>query len=312
MLPAEIIDRFYAAQVVSRNLTASLAFLTWDICITLEQEVQYIWMTPGPLWGIKMVYLFLRYFAFVCLIITQGVAAHFARIIPVPLRLCRSFFLFQIISDVLLVIPADIIFMIRVYALYNRQRWVAVVMASLLTLQIVLCGIMVPHILPKVHFNQICYITLPTAFNVFLSVVALIPPITAFFFILAKQLSGIREGWGTTPLMVLLTRDSLWSITGFVGVWILNPLIAVCIGKSLAHVGHLWFMSVVPSIGCRVILNMQRFKMPTELEHVDGVQLTTDIGGEWVSYQMTSLKSQDMNLSQQSGSRMDGHTYDSV
>jgi len=124
-----------------------------------------------------------------------------------------------------------------VYALYNRQRWVAVIMVSLLGMEAVACSIMVPHTLSLATFNHFCYITIPTYINFVLrfafpsshaahslmvcspihSVVSLLPPVTAFLFILAKQIIGIRDGWGNTPLMVLLMRDGTWGIVGLVG-----------------------------------------------------------------------------------------------
>jgi len=170
-------------------------------------------------------------------------------------------------------------------------------MTSLLGLQIVAIGFVIPHTLPRVNFNLVCHITLPASVNVLLGLISLVPPITTFLFILVKQLIGIREGWGTAPLMILLTRDSSWGVIGLVGVWVANPLVAISIGKPLAHVGHLWFMSIVPSIGCRVILNMQRFKVPRESGDTDGVQLTTGVP----SYQMTSLESLGVNSSLRKG-----------
>jgi hypothetical protein len=124
-----------------------------------------------------------------------------------------------------------------VYALYNRRRWVAVITASLLTVEAVACSVMIPLTLSRVTFNPFCYITLPTYINVALrfalpssrvvhslmvcppiySLVSLVPPVTAFFFILAKQIIGIRDGWGNTPLMMLLMRDGTWGIVGLVG-----------------------------------------------------------------------------------------------
>jgi len=231
------------------------------------------------------------------------VAAQFRRKIPIPLHTCESVFLFQFIAIIFTTIAADIVFMIRVYALYNRQRWVTVIMVSLLGIETVASSIMVPYAVPRVTFNPLCYITLPTHINVAMSLVLLVPPVTAFLFILAKQIIAIRDGWGNTPLMVLLIRDGTWGIIGLIGVWAVSPLIAIIIGKALAHVSHLWFMSVVPSIGCRVILNMQRLKIPQVPP--SSTQLTTEIAGfdsaESESYQMKSLKPQGENPPRQNG-----------
>jgi len=272
---AGILCQLHAAQFVSRNLAASLAFFTWDILITLDQEIQYIWHAPGSPWGIRAVYLFLRYFSFASLIGTQALAAHFAHIIPVPTRLCRHAFLFQFLAAGLVSVCASIIFMTQVYALYHRQRWVGAAMLALLAFYIVSCGLIIRHLLDHVHYGITCYVALPLQAVLLTGTASLVPPCTTLAFILAKHAAGARAGWGTAPLMVLLTRDCSWGVLGLIGVWIANPLIAACFGIPLAHVGHLWFMSAIPSIGCRVILHMQCLRIAPAPPALADVQLST-------------------------------------
>lgn len=47
------------AQAVNRSSIAALAFLVWDILITFDDEVKYIW--PRPWNYMKCVYFFVRY-----------------------------------------------------------------------------------------------------------------------------------------------------------------------------------------------------------------------------------------------------------
>jgi len=237
--------------------------------------------------------------------VAQGVATNFFHHIPVPLQHCRSFFLFQFIAIGVVSIATDMIFMIRVYALYYRQRWVGVVMVTLLTLETTAIAVIIPRTMSLVNFNFLCGFTIPMRMNVAFSTVCAVPPVIAFCFIGAKQIIALRDGWGKAPLMVLLTRDGSLGVLGLLGVWLVNPLISSVIGGSLVHLSHQWFMSVIPSIGCRVILNMQHFKMPTQSTNTsDHIQLTTPVAGFPLpasEYHMEPLKSQGLNLRDQHG-----------
>ena len=76
-------------------------------------------------------------------------------------------------------------------------------------LQIVAFALIIPHTLPKVQSNIICYITLPTVVMVraLLLVLALISNLLATYPCLFVFTMGIREGWGITPIMVSLMRQ---------------------------------------------------------------------------------------------------------
>ena len=62
VVPKEVVNQLHSARIISRNIcgsfigseiwfvvelavvAASLAFLTWEICLTIGEEVLFIWM----------------------------------------------------------------------------------------------------------------------------------------------------------------------------------------------------------------------------------------------------------------------------
>jgi len=134
-------------------------------------------------------------------------------------------------------------------------------MATLLGLDIIAFGLVIPYTLRNTQFNPLCFVVIPMRVRIMFSMLGFALPAIAFLFILAKLFVAIHEGWGRTPLMKVVVQDGIWGIVGFIGVWLINPLVGLTTDKSLAYVAHLWFMSIIPLIGCRVILNMQRLKL---------------------------------------------------
>jgi hypothetical protein len=77
-------------------------------------------------------------------------------ITPVPRQQCLSWFIYLAASAVTLLIALDIVLMLRVHALYNRQKKVGALFAFLLVAQVVLVYICCRKSLPLVPFGSTC------------------------------------------------------------------------------------------------------------------------------------------------------------
>ncbi|KAF5351733.1 hypothetical protein D9756_007676 [Leucocoprinus leucothites] len=133
---------------------ASLAFLVYEICITLEQEINYIWMQvilsfsprkreypnrvfsrPHTCWR-KWHYLFARYFALLALVINRTfdrLGLMHKEILPPPFD---NWFSCQVIIAGSLIMSLELMLMVRVYALYGRPNWIACTFAAFLVCEV--------------------------------------------------------------------------------------------------------------------------------------------------------------------------------
>jgi hypothetical protein len=105
------------------------------------------------------------------------------------------------------------------------------------------------------------------------STVCVVPPVIAFCFIVAKQIIGLRDGWGKAPLMVLLTRDGSLGVLGLLGEYCSTGLDVKFLSESVNdrgmasksfHIKHDWWISCAyqPSVSpfqSRIFTYLTRF-----------------------------------------------------
>ncbi|KAK0236795.1 hypothetical protein EDD85DRAFT_952734 [Armillaria nabsnona] len=128
------VKNLYDNKKSSYSYVSALSFLTWDIIVSFGDEVNYIWVSQ---WSIpKLIYFLARYYPFLYLIGANIMSL--ATDIPKRLYVMASTFKgLLLIAIVLAVKPTahpsggpsfviiilDIILLLRVFSLYNRNRW---------------------------------------------------------------------------------------------------------------------------------------------------------------------------------------------
>ncbi|KAJ6586998.1 hypothetical protein DFH09DRAFT_241797 [Mycena vulgaris] len=149
----------------------------------------------------------------------------------------------------------EFVMMARVYALYHNNRWVGWGFGCLLLAEsiAVIAGTFIT--LPGVHFEpQMLLTNVPHSFA-YLGISALVSQAI----ILALTFHRFCRGqWAGTSLGDLLIRDgSIVYLIFFVTT--LAAVIYSIGGFSLGMTEYAWYLSITSSVGCRLILNMQRF-----------------------------------------------------
>ncbi|KAH7909304.1 hypothetical protein BJ138DRAFT_1155550 [Hygrophoropsis aurantiaca] len=256
---------FHAVQVIPQlNLhdspgcftsVASLTFLVWEILVTLDAEVQYIW--PKPRTAIfKWVYLSLRYGALMLQIFHQFAVPYLIDHNATAF-LCKAWFVYAMISGQLLTMSVEFILMMRVYALYNKSRHIALLLFSLFILEIFALFINSIRTMPNVQTSEVCVLIKPTKDVVYYSLAVLLTQSTLLALTVTKHVLARRTGFGRTPLVSQLTRDGT---VVYAGVLVLILMTAICCGSDseLIVAMFFWSGSISPTSGCRLIMNMQR------------------------------------------------------
>ncbi|KAF9219793.1 hypothetical protein BS17DRAFT_378963 [Gyrodon lividus] len=257
---------------IRTHCLAALVFHIWDAALTFEDEIEYIWPIPWK-YTVKILYLFLRH---VNLIIhgayglsishlTSGYASKSA---------CKLSFIFGIVMMQILHTCVESLLALRAYALFNKSRYVAILLSLLMAAEFVNMCISVSEIVSSASFETVC-ILIPVARKTLSS--GIIVPITQTTLvgsITFKSIVAKYSGWGRTPLVSLLIREGLaiYLLTIF-----LFGLAAICSfrederGISLVF----WCMSIMSTCGCRLLINMERLGRKRELRVP--VELTTQI-----------------------------------
>jgi len=113
------------ARTVDRSGVAATACLAYDILITWDQEVEYIWKSP---WTVpKFLYLFSRYFTLIVQLVNTSESTSFS----VTNKYCQNWTNFEAITGQLIIMGVEISLMMRVYALYGREKRILALLLAL-------------------------------------------------------------------------------------------------------------------------------------------------------------------------------------
>ncbi|KAK0201000.1 hypothetical protein DFS33DRAFT_1094532 [Desarmillaria ectypa] len=130
------VKNLYDNKKSSYSYVSALSFLTWDIIVSFGDEVNYIWVSQ---WSIpKLMYFLARYYPFLYLmsvflfnlpVLDEQMTLVLVGRTSCPLLLtspkdCQAYWYWSLIGGPsFVIIILDIILLLRVFSLYNRNRW---------------------------------------------------------------------------------------------------------------------------------------------------------------------------------------------
>ncbi|KAJ7783255.1 hypothetical protein B0H16DRAFT_486287 [Mycena metata] len=254
---------------------AALVFLVWENLITLDDEVAHIWSKPWNAW-IKTVFLFLRYFPLAVQLCNRIISEMVEQHEHLDFSALRAWYISQVLVAHLAMTGVEIVMMARVYALFRNNPWIGhgFIFLWLAETLVVLLGLFLT--LPDVHFEPALMITRAPHSFVYLAIAALLSQATILGLTLVRFLQG---QWGGTSLGQLLIREG--TIIYFI-FFVSTMAAAIYSARGLAFgmTEYAWYLSIISTVGCRLILNMQR--IPSSSRATDssfhgtaGLELTT-------------------------------------
>jgi len=268
-------------QLVHYHSIAALTFLVWDILTTLADEIAFIWTKPrfSP---IKWLFFFARYFALAVALSNQFIMWHITASYPNVAHICRPWFAFQASVELLLGCVLDVILMIRVHALYNRDKRITVVLIALFVgqvLTIVFCAI---FMVASFNFNPVC---LPNNTpRSFLPIViqGLVTQVILLGLALFQYINISHPARTRSSIVTIMLRDDLIVFFAVVGLF-LFLMVTILMHNGAYRGVHFWFMSILGSASCKAIINMQHLSVKGGNNNASGptvVRFTTDIDPE--------------------------------
>ncbi|KAJ7084472.1 hypothetical protein B0H15DRAFT_784283, partial [Mycena belliarum] len=232
--------------------------------ITFDDEVDHIWS----------VFLFLRYFPLAVQLCNRIIDEEIQHLGHSALR---AWYISQVILSHLSMTAVEVVMMVRVYALYHNDRWVGWGFVCLLfaetvrALQSECTGLFIT--LPGVHFAPQRFLTnVPHSFT-YLGVAALVSQ--AIILVLTVH-RFCRGQWAGTSLGNLLIRDGSVAYLVFL-VTTGTAVVYSANGLAFGMTEYAWMLSIISSVGCRLILDMQRLPSSrvSETDATSDFELTT-------------------------------------
>lgn len=253
-----------AARAVNYSMFASLAFLFYDHVLSFDAEKEYIW-NQRLSFG-KVLFILNRYFGPLTIMINIFVYTSKS----VTVKFCEGFHWWETTSEAIAVLTAEVILVTRIYAVYDRNKKLLIILAGCFLAEIastlVLVDLGLPRGIPRPYSELSgCYVTNPPA----LYFMTWIPALTFETFLCLLMLYKAwmtYKGEHTSSLLRLIIRDSiLYFLTMFVTL-LVNCLIWAFGSENILEIALGWAVAMPCTLGSRLLLNMRaRYsqEMPT-------------------------------------------------
>ncbi|KAJ7039108.1 hypothetical protein C8F04DRAFT_1255265 [Mycena alexandri] len=248
-------DKALATEIDYRSSVGALTFLVYDICISMDDEINFVW--PKPWTRTKFLYLFIRY---VPLFVQISILAIGSRELTPALHFtphdCFIWQVYQGVATVLIFTAVDYVLILRVYALYNNNRTIRRLVLVAFALELCGMGVGLGLSLPGIQFDAICVVTSISDALLIYAGSALIFQTFLFTLTVFKFVKAVREGWGDAPLLGLVMRDGTWAF--FLLFAVISSNLYGLKNNTFANVLYAWLLSTFSFAGYHVLLNLDR------------------------------------------------------
>jgi len=240
---------------------ASLAALLWEWAITFDDEVALIWSKSNNSW-LKWVFFFARYFIIVVQFTSRSLEMAIRAENELNEKAMRVWYSSQVMVAALSVSALEIVLMARVYALYNKQQWLGILLISILILESIVAIVGLLLNLPGDEFILAMVVThLPVSFAYF-GITSVVVQCVILILTLTKY---ARSSLSAVPLVRLMMRDGTFAFI-MSTIFGLTLVVYTLCNITYAVTGYAWLLSAVSCATCRLIINMQRVPMSHDSE----------------------------------------------
>lgn len=247
------------AHLVVEFAISATTFLVYDTVINFADEVEYIWCRRG-LW-MKFVYVFLRHITY---LITASIVA--LSIFGVQgktwdSRQCIGWTLLQLVSNQVITIVVEGILVFRICAMYNRNKWILIVIS------ILYAGV-------AVTMAVACFLSVPNAKWTPQCLVTDVPPIYGSYWIISVSFETLlfcltlyrcyisSQNLGQYSILFSLMRDGTWAYAMMFAIMLINLLMYHYIHSPLAGLCFVWELAIMSFAGSHILLNLRRLAAP--------------------------------------------------
>lgn len=271
--PVANVDHVWGMQVVTWATGPSFIFLLYDVLLTFDEEVQYIW--PIAWKTTKFAYYFVRYFPVLFLLSIQfyGTPSY-----VYSNHACYIWNAYQAVATILIITGADYILLLRVFALYPANRTVRHLATVFYFAELVTSSIGMGLAIPYLRYDQHCGVTEAPATFLIAAGAPILFQIYLFAVTSYKFVKAVKSGWGDTPIMVIVMRDGTWAFT-LLFLLLVAEAFLYGLAKD-AYIGILygWLNAAFSFCGYRILINLQKASCVTRSAQSAGEYMTsTDI-----------------------------------
>ncbi|KAF9464926.1 hypothetical protein BDZ94DRAFT_1255572 [Collybia nuda] len=241
----------YSAMVV-------MTFTLYDWISTAEEEVLQIWMRPWS--NLKSLYIFIRFLSIGAQMV-PGVIAFLPSSVdllaPISNRRCHWIIALQGASNQLLMMAVQIILLLRVEALYQKEKLLQLLLRALYIGEFISMAVMFSLEMPKVQFGLQCVTTqFPINFAIPYFLLPVVVEFIFFVLTMMKFYRAIHDGWARQPLVFRFLQDGIWAFALPLVILTINIICTAALSGPFSSIAFSWTIAIPGFAGCRLILNM--------------------------------------------------------
>ncbi|EIW55621.1 uncharacterized protein TRAVEDRAFT_50105 [Trametes versicolor FP-101664 SS1] len=232
--------------VTSEVACSATALLVWDVLINLDREIEYIW--SGRNGWVKWTFLLMRHVPYLiqgAVLTLVATAGHIWENWE-----CKAWIAFQLVGIEALTIIVEVVLMVRVYAMYNRDRAVLALIILLFVAEVAAMWSILAISIPQITFTSQCLVTTtPKLFPAYWTL-SLAFETTLFALTLLRFASTVAAApVHRHSILFVLVRDV---------VMLLNTVMYQTQHNALAGVCYFWEISVMAFAGSHILLNLRQ------------------------------------------------------
>ncbi|KAF9256378.1 hypothetical protein L218DRAFT_216911 [Marasmius fiardii PR-910] len=270
------------AQAVNQSSVAALAFLVYDVLITIDEEVNLIW--PRPWSFLKVIYVFVRYIPVLVQISIIFVGTELPVALNYTPRDCFIWMTYQAAALITIVATVDLILILRVFALYHDNRLVKYIVGALYLVYLAgMCAGLVLGV-PKIKYNSLCVVIDAANIMALYLGSAMFFQTVLFLLTTAKFISAVRAGWGNVPILRVVMRDGTWAFTLLLLIEAGYGSLYALPNRSYAGILYGWLLTAFSFSGYRILLNLNNLgetvTFETSFRQTTGLWFTSHISDQ--------------------------------
>ncbi|TDL18499.1 hypothetical protein BD410DRAFT_793204 [Rickenella mellea] len=302
-----LISLVRGANIADRSEVAACSCLVFDIILTIDQEVEYIWRSKWTL--PKCLYLWARYFA----LFMQVIAIAETTSLKVTPTICAGWAYFEGITGQLLIMGVELLLMLRVWALYKRDKRILYFLIALyvaeITANTVILGMSLPSLTTVAPLHGLfppgfplsgCFPTKVPGFFFSYWIPTLVFESILFILMLFNFVRLARENT-PMPLLTLFFRDGTVYYAVIFAALLIQVLLYELDNTAIKQVAIGWLLTMFSIMGTRLVLNLRAASVgAAELETVEMMKFKTRSNLKSIGH---SSQGTDSNLYNTNGGR---------
>ncbi|KAG1839327.1 hypothetical protein DFJ58DRAFT_812690 [Suillus subalutaceus] len=155
----------------------------------------------------RWLYIYLRYFSLLIQAMHPGIVEYFSGGRGSPSS-CLAWNIYASLVSQVHITAVEMVLAVRVYALFNRSRRIVLLVGFHILLEVISSVVNAVYTVRATKYHGYCIFSKPPHQLMYHSIIVLSTQITLMSLTLLKTILTRRSGWGRTPIVSLLLRDS--------------------------------------------------------------------------------------------------------